>query len=105
MSREYSIPTYSVLYAREEIRGTRRQGYVTTSYHHLVDLFGDPMQGDGRKIDMQWIIGTDAGIGTIYNYTPLYERTASVENLTHWNVGGKNKATYRTIVKIVQAHE
>jgi len=50
---------------------------------------------------VQWIIETDAGVGTVYNYN-LSEQTEVIEDITDWHVGGKDEETYRTIVEIVQ---
>ncbi len=101
MNRERLKPTYRVLYELEAMRGTSLQGHLTASYTHLVGLFGDPLQGEGRKVDVQWIIETEVGVGTIYNYN-LSEQVEVIEDRTDWHVGGKDEETYRTIVEIVQ---
>lgn len=93
MNQERLHPTYRVLYELEAMRGTSLQGHLTASYTHLVSLFGDPLQGDGRKVDVQWVIETEAGIGTVYNYN-LSQQAEVIKDRNDWHVGGKNEETY-----------
>ena len=49
--------------------GTSLQGSIELNYDQIVDRLGEPMDGDGFKVDAQWIIHHDSGvIATIYNW-------------------------------------
>ena len=101
MNHERINPGYLVLHDPEAMRGTSRIGSVTTSYSHLVGLFGEPLPGDSRKTTVQWIVETGAGVGTIYDYN-LDDHIIPMEDVTDWHVGGKNEAAYQAIVAIVE---
>ena len=75
--------------------GTCLQGYITAHYYQLVDIFGEPTESDGYKVDAEWYIEFEDGtVGTIYNWKngPNYcgADGTPVEYITEWNVGGKN---------------
>jgi predicted dehydrogenase len=75
--------------------GTSLQGYVRTTYAHLVALFGEPM-GPGDKTTAEWILEFDDGtVATIYDWKEL-ETPMDVYN---WHVGGKRGAM---VVAMVQ---
>ncbi len=101
MNHERTHPPYRVLHDFEAMRGTMRQGSLTAPYSHLVDLFGEPLPGDGRKTNVQWIIETEEGVSTIYDYS-IDEHTMPVEDVTDWHVGGKDETAYRTVIHIVE---
>jgi len=61
MNQERLNPTYRVLYDREAMRDTCRQGYITASYNHLTHLFGEPLQGDDFHISYN---PTTSALGT-----------------------------------------
>lgn len=51
--------------------GTSLMGYMpaNTTYMDLLDVFGEPMEGDGYKVDAEWqILFDDGTVATIYNY-------------------------------------
>lgn len=84
--------------------GTSFRGYVQATYQDLVATFGLPsMNGDGDKIDAEWIIDTPHGIATIYNYkdgkTYLGESGVAVEQIYEWHIGGKTSEPYYWIKK------
>lgn len=101
MNHKHINPAYRVLHNPEAMHGTSQIGSVTTPYSHLVSLFGEPLPGDDRKNIVQWLIETEAGVGTIYDYS-FGNRTTPVEAITDWHVGGKNAATYQVIVQTVE---
>ena len=103
MNHERLHSTYRILYEPDAMRGTSLQGHLSASYNRLFHLFGEPLQGDDRKVDVQWIIETDAGVGTVYNYN-LGEQVEPVKEITDWHVGGKDAAIYQSIVAIVQGN-
>ena len=67
--------------------GTCLQGRVQVSYDRLVEVFGEPLDGDGDKTRAEWIVHFEDGtLATIYDWkhydTPVY-------SVTDWNVGGR----------------
>ena len=72
------------------------QGYIDTSYDTLVEKLGDPTDGDGEKVDAEWLIEfDDKTFATIYNYKDgvNYNGTSGlrVGDITDWHIGGVNK--------------
>lgn len=69
------------------------QGHVDTSYAHLVEVFGEPEEGDDYKTDAEWTLMTPAGIATVYNYKDgkNYNGSAGTptEKITDWHIGGQ----------------
>ena len=101
MNHEHINPAYRVLHDPEAMHGTNRIGSVTAPYSHLVSLFGEPLLGDGRKTTVQWIVETEAGIGTIYDYS-FGDRTTALETITDWHIGGRDEVVYEAILHIVE---
>lgn len=77
-----------------DVNMTSLQGYVTTTYADLVGCFGEPTcDGDGYKVDAEWIITfADGVVATIYNYKDgknyCGEEGLDVEDIREWHVGG-----------------
>ena len=80
--------------------GTSLQGYVSTTYDRLVELFGQPTYTDGRpyeKVNAEWVLTVKVQDGddeddwgyhdvTIYNWN-----TGSVPTDEYsWHVGGRS---------------
>ena len=91
--------------------GTSLKGYVNVDYHDLVELFGNPMDGDGYKVDAEWHVHVDNGKGdrafaTIYNYKTgksyLGEEGLPVEDIKVWHVGGKTRASLDLLVDYME---
>lgn len=84
---------------------TSLQGYVKTTYAKLVECFGKPTcDGDGYKVDAEWIITfADGVVATIYNYKDgrnyCGEEGLAVEDITEWHVGGHNGTGVESRVK------
>ena len=81
-----------------DANGTCLQGYINAHYSQLVDIFGEPTESDGYKVDAEWYIEFEDGtVGTIYNWKngPNYlgDEGTLVEYITQWNVGGKHSAS------------
>jgi hypothetical protein len=74
------------------------QGYFETTYKDLKRIFGQPTEGDGFKVDAQWLVMTPAGPASIYNYKDgknyLGREGTATTKLTDWHIGGMNKNTY-----------
>ena len=46
------------------VGGTSLVGHITCNYEHIVKVFGEPIEGDGYKVDAEWDIKWNDG--TIY---------------------------------------
>ena len=84
--------------------GTSFRGYVLATYQDLVAAFDLPTtNGDNDKIDVEWIIDTPHGVGTIYNYKDgaayLGADGLATEQICEWHVGGKTVESYGWIKK------
>lgn len=89
------------------VNGTHLQGYVDTTYARLVEVFGEPhFDGDGYKVDAEWVLETPAGVATIYNYKSGKnyngEDGLPVTSITDWHIGGHNKDVVGHIVGAVE---
>ena len=82
---------------RNIANGTCLQGYIDADYSRLVELFGEPVDSDGYKVDAEWILETPFGIGTIYNYKDgksyLGDEGLDIIDIIDWHIDGKNKET------------
>jgi hypothetical protein len=88
----------------QDIDGTSLQGYVEATFLTLVQAFGLPnSDGDGYKVDAEWIVRTPSGVATIYNYKDgknyCGEEGLAVKDITDWHIGGHSKA----VVSHIQA--
>lgn len=77
----------------DKIDGTCRQATLNIPYRILVDVFGEPLCGDGGKTDAEWIIEfADGTIATIYNYKNgiayCGDSGIPTEQITDWSIGG-----------------
>jgi hypothetical protein len=77
----------------DKIVGTSRQGSMHVQYVTLVNVFGEPLDGDGVKTDAEWIIEfSDGTIATIYNYKNgvAYYGNGGIPTplIRDWNIGG-----------------
>lgn len=85
--------------------GTSFKGHMTADYRELVLLFGQPTNGDGYKVQAEWIIllQDDDGlehVATIYDwkqgycYWGIHSESTPVEMVKEWNIGGRS---YRAV--------
>lgn len=88
--------------------GTSLQGYVQCEYAVLKNLFGKPTDGDGYKVDAEWLLKTPFGYATIYNYKDgkNYCGTEGTPKtkITDWHIGGANKEVAILIQTAVEAY-
>jgi hypothetical protein len=89
--------------------GTSYEGEMDVSYQDLVEAFGAPHNnGDGYKVDAEWVLETPDGVATVYNYKTgqNYRPDGTpVEDITDWHIGGNNQRVVnhvRDAVKAVQ---
>lgn len=85
---------------------TSLQGYLTASYERLVELFGEPTEGDGYKVDAEWIVEMDDGtVATIYNWKNgrnyCEDDGLYVEEITEWHIGGHNKRAVHLVEDVL----
>jgi len=83
------------------VGGTHLQGEVGATYDELIEMFGEPTESDGYKVDAEWEIefknpNSDTPvIATIYNWKNgknyLGCEGTNVENITNWHIGGFNQ--------------
>lgn len=76
--------------------GTHLQGYVNATYAELKRAFGEPSNGDGYKVDAEWVIrGLDGVVATIYNYKDgknyCGKQGKPKTRITDWHIGGRDK--------------
>jgi hypothetical protein len=81
------------------IQGTSFKGHLHAHYSELVRMFGEPMNGDGYKVQAEWIVilpdedGTEHAV-TIYDwkqgmcYWGIEGEGVPVDMVKEWNVGG-----------------
>ena len=84
-------------------------GHLTVSYSTLVEIFGQPNEGDGIKTDAEWVVEFEDGtVATIYNYKNgmayLGRYGSEVEDITKWNIGGHKKIAATLIADIINQH-
>lgn len=97
-------------------KGTGLQGYCEegTTYAELVACFGEPhSDGDGYKVDAQWILQfSDGTVATIYNYKSGKnylgdDEGACVENLigSDWHIGGTSEKAVDRVWAAIEASQ
>lgn len=87
--------------------GTFFQGYIDVSYQRLVEIFGEPQESDGYKVDAQWnLIFSDKTVATIYNYKDgknyLGDDGDDVKDIRDWHVGGFNQHALACVRKALK---
>lgn len=77
-----------------KVNGTSLQGYVSTTYDHLVSLFGQGI-GPGDKTTAEWVLEfNDGSVATIYDWKEYSTPMGRYD----WHVGGNS----RLVVAMVQ---
>tara|TARA_A100001515_G_scaffold143523_1_gene144856 strand:- start:1222 stop:1575 length:354 start_codon:yes stop_codon:yes gene_type:complete len=88
-----------------DITGTHFQGEFYSTWDNLIERLGLPhCDGDGYKVDAQWIFQEDDVIATVYNWKdgPNYNNgEGSVEDVTDWHIGGHDKRAVEMITRKV----
>lgn len=92
------------------ISGTCLQGEIRATYKELVALFGEPMEGDGYKVDAEWIARFgDGTVATVYNwkdginYCGEKDGTPTKE-ITEWHVGGLSHKAVENVQTTLELH-
>ena len=89
------------------IAGTCLQAKIQAPYALIEKLFGKPGNGDGYKVDAEWVLETPLGVATIYNYKDGKnyngkDGMASTE-LTDWHIGGATPEPATFIYSVIEA--
>lgn len=90
--------------------GTSFKGYLYATYDQIIVLFGEPSSdGDGYKVDVEWIMDTPDGVATIYNYKDgkayLGDSGIPTEKIYEWHIGGKNNQIYTWVKTKMGEHQ
>ena len=89
-----------------DVNETCLQGYIKISYDDLVNIFGKPTNGDGYKVDAEWLIETDKNtVITIYNYKDGINYCGSdgtpTKDIIDWHIGGHDQKCIEELGEIV----
>jgi hypothetical protein len=92
---------------RDLANGTCLQGEIDADYNYLVTLFGQPTNGDGYKVDAEWVIQFEDGtIATIYNWkdgpNDCGDDGIPVECIRDWHIGGFSKIAVERVEKVLK---
>ena len=67
--------------------GTSYRGEIKTDYDTLEKLFGEPLLGDGYKVQAEWdVVFNDGLVATIYDW----KDDLLPHLVTCWHIGGKD---------------
>lgn len=92
----------------DRTNGTSGINEIRATYAELVELFGEPQDGDKEKVDAEWIIDIDGQIITIYNWKdgPAYlgalhckKHNISLDTINSWSIGGRSDKAYDKLVE------
>ncbi len=79
------------------VNGTSLQGYITCSYDTLVEVFGEPMEGDGYKTQAEWTGKSGDTVFTIYDW----KEDQDIYDVTDWHIGGHGLSAVEVVHNIV----
>lgn len=81
--------------------GTSLRGYFTATYNEVVAKFGEPLDGDGYKTSVEWIVVfEDDTVATIYDWkseSPQHTPDTPYE----WHIGGHNRKAEEYILALM----
>lgn len=81
-----------------DANGTFLQGYITCSYDTLVQVFGEPSDGDGYKTQAEWAGKSNDTVFTIYDW----KESQSPFDVTDWHIGGMTQKSVQVVHDIVR---
>lgn len=71
--------------------GTSLRGYFTATYNEVVAKFGEPLEGEGHKVTVEWIVVfEDDTVATIYDWKSESPKDTPDE-IYEWHIGGHNQ--------------
>ena len=94
---------YEVQEDFDRVGGSSLKGHVAVTYSMLVEMFGNPMQGDGDKVQVEWVVEfydeveDEYVLATIYDWKQ-YDRPQQV---VEWNVGGFKSSAVTLLEKAI----
>ena len=100
----------------DRIMGSGLLKATFAKYSELVDLFGQPAEADGYKVDALWVIEFEDGercplqpkpVVTIYNWKngPNYGEDRRVDEITFWHIGGFDEHQAKRLETIITANK
>ena len=82
--------------------GTSYQGEINIKHTTLKKLFGEPLLGDGYKVQEEWgIVFNDGLVATIYDW----KEDCLPEHVTCWHIGGRDFEAVARIDEIIKEGE
>ncbi len=84
--------------------GTSLQGEMDVTYKKLVSVFGkETYDGDGYKVQAEWVVMTPCGIATIYDYKQGKAYNGRADGIpktkvTEWHIGGNTEAVVGYVI-------
>lgn len=77
-------------------------GNIDVSFNELKEKFGNPSEGDGYKVDAQWLLDISGEFITIYNYKDGtnfngIEGGTPTEDIRNWHIGGESKSVVEKV--------
>lgn len=77
---------------------TSFQGNITCSYDTLVEVFGEPTEGDGYKTQAEWTGKSGDTVFTIYDW----KENQDIYDVTDWHIGGHNSKSVELVRQIIR---
>ena len=86
--------------------GTCLQGEIDISYDELFEKLGNPVAGDGYKVDAEWVLKFEDGtVATIYNYKDGKnyngEHGLETQDIRNWHIGGGNDKSLENVCDLL----
>lgn len=85
-----------------DVNGTWLQGYITATYQHLLNLFGEPDLYVDNKVQVEWTLEYDGTVITIYDYKNY---GIDPKRNTNWHVGGFDAEAARLAKKLIRGEK
>ena len=95
---------YEVQEDCDRVSGSSLRGHIAVTYSMLVEMFGNPMQGDGDKVQVEWVVEfydeveDEYVLATIYDWKQ-YDRKP--QQIVEWNVGGFKSSAVTLLEKAI----
>jgi hypothetical protein len=103
---------FKVLQEPARATGTGFLAYLDIGYADLVATLGEPLKGDGYKVDAEWILEFPGGtaefpeptVATIYNYKTgrkyLGPTAPATEGIRDWHIGGRDQRAMDRVAEL-----
>ena len=92
----------------QTIEGTGKRATMFAHYEDIVRVYGKPiLNREYGKVDVHWIVETDAGLATIYNYKDgkayLGDEGLDYRDIKSWSIGAKSDDAAQEIIEQIQS--